>query len=98
MNIFLSACLVFNGICVWAIVTAASIPGECRKTFAQTSKDKSIREAFITNFSDSGIIFQAGPILGRKFWQDAEQGTGLVTWKPVFGYAYGKTVVALVKE
>ncbi len=34
--------------------------------------------------SDSGFIFQAGPVLGKKFWQEAEQGTDLLTWEPIF--------------
>lgn len=54
------------------------------KAFAQASKDKSTKEAFSTYMSDSGFIFQAGPVLGKKFWQEAEQGTDLLTWEPVF--------------
>lgn len=54
------------------------------KLFAQTSKDKSTREAFTAYMSDSGFIFQAGPVLGKKFWNEAEQGTDLLTWEPVF--------------
>ena len=41
------------------------------KSFAQTSKDKSTKEAFSTYMSDSGFIFQAGPVLGKKFWREA---------------------------
>lgn len=68
------------------------------KVFAQTSKNKSTKEAFSTYMSDSGFIFQAGPVLGKKFWQEAEQGTDLLTWEPIFadisssgdlGYATG---------
>jgi ketosteroid isomerase-like protein len=54
------------------------------KAFAQTSKDKSTKEAFISYMSDSGFIFQAGPVLGKKFWQEAEQGTDLLSWEPIF--------------
>jgi len=57
---------------------------DAEKSFAQTSKDKSTKEAFSTYMSDSGFIFQAGPVLGKKFWQEAEQGTDLLTWEPVF--------------
>ena len=54
------------------------------KAFAQISKDKSTKDAFSTYMSDSGFIFQAGPVLGKKFWQEAEQGTDLLTWEPIF--------------
>ncbi|HKO81956.1 MAG TPA: nuclear transport factor 2 family protein [Chitinophagaceae bacterium] len=54
------------------------------KAFAQTSKDKSTNDAFSAFMSDSGFIFQAGPVLGKKFWMEAEQGTDLLTWEPVF--------------
>lgn len=85
MNIFLSACLVFSMAFVYgqsSLQLQSLLNAE--KTFAQTSKDKSTKEAFITNLSDSGIIFQAEPVLGKKFWQDAEQGADLLTWEPVF--------------
>ena len=54
------------------------------KAFARTSKYKSTKEAFSAYMSDSGLIFQSGPVLGKKFWQNAKQGTDLLTWEPVF--------------
>ena len=35
------------------------------KGFAKISKEKSTKEAFSTSLSDSGLIFQAGPVLGQ---------------------------------
>jgi len=52
--------------------------------FAQTSKTKSTKEAFVSFFSDSGLIFRPGPIFGKKFWQEAKEGSDLLTWEPVF--------------
>ena len=54
------------------------------RTFAQTSKSKSTKEAFVSFLSDSGLIFRPGPILGKKFWQEAKEGSDLLTWEPVF--------------
>lgn len=54
------------------------------KGFAKISREKSTKEAFSTSLSDSGLIFRAGPVLGKKFWQEAEAGTDLLSWEPVF--------------
>src|SRR5262245_48043700 len=57
---------------------------DAERSFAQTSKVKSTREAFVSFLSDSGLIFRPGPILGKKFWQEAKEGSDLLTWEPVF--------------
>ena len=57
---------------------------ETEKAFANTSKEKSTKEAFISNLCDSALIFQKTPVLGKKFWQEAEAGKDLLTWEPVF--------------
>lgn len=54
------------------------------KSFAQLSREKSTKEAFSSFMGDSGLIFQSGPVLGKKFWQHAQQGTDLLTWEPLF--------------
>lgn len=85
MKLFLFATLLFT------IMSAYAQPSpqlqslvNAEKAFAQTSKEKSTKEAFIAYMADSGLIFQSGPVLGKKFWQDAKPGTGLLTWEPVF--------------
>jgi ketosteroid isomerase-like protein len=85
MKIFLSSCLLLLIECLYG-QTAGHVQSlvNAEKVFAQTSKDKSTKEAFSTCMSDSGLIFKPGPILGRKFWQNAEQGTDLLSWEPVF--------------
>jgi ketosteroid isomerase-like protein len=30
------------------------------------------------------LIFRPGPIFGKKFWQEAKEGSDLLTWEPVF--------------
>ena len=85
MKIFLSACLLFLAGVVYGQPSEqlqALVYAE--RSFAQTSKEKSTKEAFTTYMSDSGFIFKSGPIPGKKFWQDAEQGSDLLTWEPVF--------------
>ena len=85
MKLILLICVLLSGS---ASFTQSSLSLQslvnAEKAFAQTSKDKSTKEAFSTYMSDSGFIFQSGPLLGKKFWQDAEQGTDLLTWEPVF--------------
>jgi ketosteroid isomerase-like protein len=57
---------------------------DAEKAFANTSKEKSTRAAFTSFLGDSGLIFQKTPVLGKKFWQGAEEGKDMLTWEPVF--------------
>ena len=54
------------------------------KGFAKISKEKSTKEAFSTSLSDSGLIFQAGPVLGQNFCHEAEAGTDMLSRDAVF--------------
>ena len=54
------------------------------KGFAKISKEKSTKEAFSTSLSDIDLIFLAGPVLGQKFWHEAEAGTDMLSREPVF--------------
>jgi len=85
MKIFLSAWLLFlTGAAYGQLSQQLQALVNAERSFAQISKEKSTKEAFITYMSDSGFIFQSGPVPDKKFWQDAEQGTDLLTWEPVF--------------
>ena len=57
---------------------------DSERSFARTSKETSTRQAFISFLADSALIFRDGPVLGKKFWQEAKDGSDLLTWEPVF--------------
>lgn len=57
---------------------------DAEKAFANTSKEKSTRAAFTSFLGDSGLIFQKTPVLGNRFWQEAQEGKDMLTWEPVF--------------
>lgn len=69
------------------------------KTFAQLSKDKGTKEAFLTTLADSGLLFRPGPVNGKQFWQQQTgEDNSMLTWQPVaagisasgdFGYTTG---------
>jgi ketosteroid isomerase-like protein len=84
MKVYLSACLLFTGVVYGQPSMQLRSLVKAEREFAQTSKEKSTKEAFTTYMSDSGFIFQSGPVPGKKFWQEAEQGADLLTWEPVF--------------
>lgn len=69
------------------------------KAFAQLSKDKGTKEAFLANLADSGLLFRPGPVNGKQFWQQQTgEDNSMLTWQPVvaevsasgdFGYTTG---------
>lgn len=54
------------------------------KSFAKLSAETSTKNAFIHFLGDSSIIFRPTPVLGKVFWEAAEEGTDLLTWEPLF--------------
>lgn len=53
--------------------------------FAQTSKDKSTKEAFIDNLASDGIVFSNGePTNGLEVWKKRPASSGMLFWWPVF--------------
>jgi ketosteroid isomerase-like protein len=52
--------------------------------FAKAAATKSTRDAFLEFLADDGIIFQPGPVNGKKFWTERSPRKGLLSWEPVF--------------
>src|SRR3954471_18767867 len=52
--------------------------------FANAAASKGTREAFIEYLADDGIIFQPGPVNGKKFWTERQPRKGLLSWQPAF--------------
>ena len=54
------------------------------RAFAKAATDKSTKEAFSANLSDSGVIFQAGPLNGKEFYDQVDKGNDLLIWEPLY--------------
>ena len=52
--------------------------------FARAAATKSTRDAFLEFLADDGIIFQPGPMNGKKFWTERQRRKGLLSWEPVY--------------
>jgi len=52
--------------------------------FAGAAATKGTRDAFLEFLADDGIIFQPGPVNGKKFWTERQPRKGLLSWEPVF--------------
>ena len=53
--------------------------------FAQTSKTKNTRDAFLQYLSDETVMFEDAKItVGKKTWQGRKPDSSLLIWEPVF--------------
>lgn len=52
--------------------------------FARAAATKGTRDAFLEFIADDGILFQPGPINGKKFWTERQPRKGLLSWEPIF--------------
>lgn len=52
--------------------------------FARAAAMKGTRDAFLEFLADDGIIFQPGPVNGKKWWTEQSPRKGLLSWTPVF--------------
>jgi ketosteroid isomerase-like protein len=57
---------------------------EMERAFAKAAAAKGTRDAFIEFLADDGIIFQPGPVNGKKYWTERQPSKGLLSWEPVF--------------
>src|SRR5881227_1536257 len=57
---------------------------EMEHAFAKVAATKGTRYAFLEFLSDDGIIFQPGPVNGKKFWSERPSRKGLLSWEPIF--------------
>ena len=57
---------------------------DMERAFARAAAIKGTRDAFIEFLADDGIIFQPGPVNGKKFWGERQPRKGLLSWEPVF--------------
>ena len=52
--------------------------------FAKAAATKGTRDAFLEFLADDGIVFQPGPVNGKKFWSERPFRKGLLSWEPIF--------------
>jgi ketosteroid isomerase-like protein len=57
---------------------------EMEHAFAQAAATKGTRDAFLEFLADDGILFQPGPVNGKKLWSERQPRKGLLSWEPVF--------------
>jgi ketosteroid isomerase-like protein len=57
---------------------------EMEHAFAKAAATKGTRDAFIEFLADDGIVFQPGPVNGKKFWTGRERRKGLLSWEPEY--------------
>jgi ketosteroid isomerase-like protein len=57
---------------------------EMEHQFASEAATKGTRAAFLEFLADDGIVFQPGPVNGKKFWNERQPAKGLLSWQPAF--------------
>ena len=54
------------------------------KAFAQMSMEKGTRDAFLANLADDAIVFEPGPVNGKKLYRKRAASDALLSWEPIF--------------
>lgn len=57
---------------------------EMEHAFAKAAATKGTRDAFLEFLADDGVVFQPGPVNGKKFWSERQPVKGLLSWQPAF--------------
>jgi ketosteroid isomerase-like protein len=57
---------------------------QMERDFAKAAVTKGMRDAFLAFIADDGILFQPGPVNGKKFWTERQPRKGLLSWEPIF--------------
>lgn len=57
---------------------------QMERDFAKAAATKGMRDAFLEFIADDGILFQPGPVNGKKFWTERQPRKGLLSWEPIF--------------
>lgn len=57
---------------------------QMERDFANAAATKGTRDAFLEFLAEDGILFQPGPVNGKKFWTERQPRKGLLSWEPIF--------------
>lgn len=84
-------CLLLTWFSFPTDINAQKLPGpvqavvDAEVAFAQMSKEKSTKEAFMENLSHDAIVFSNGePVNGLELWKKKPATNGMLYWWPVF--------------
>ena len=73
-----------------ALATTSAMPDhltslvDAERNFSATSVARGMRDAFLENLADEGVIFQPLPIDGHKVWQARPASKAKLVWEPSF--------------
>lgn len=84
---FVFAIFFLAGIKVYAQTsapTALQSLADAETAFAQTAAAKGTRDAFLSFLADNAVIFEPGPVNGKKTWEKRAPASGLLTWQQNF--------------
>ena len=57
---------------------------EAERAFASLSEARGIKESFVANLADDGILFRPGPVAGKKWMEEHPAPAGVLSWRPDF--------------
>lgn len=85
--------LIFFALSIGSLVSAQKVSVrkqnrqalvQMERDFAKAAATKGTRDAFLEFLAEDGILFQPGPVNGRKFWTERQPRKGLLSWEPIF--------------
>src|SRR5918911_387999 len=92
MTKYLSTLLILFALAIAVMPQTTNAPSdlqslvEAERAFARTALDKGIREAFIANIADDGVLFRPRAVAGKKWMEEHTSQPGVLTWQPVFAF------------
>jgi len=57
---------------------------DAETAFAKMATEKGTRDAFLANLADEAVLFEPGPVNGKKTWEKRSPSGSLLTWEPNF--------------
>lgn len=57
---------------------------EAERAFASLSEAKGIKESFVANLAEDGVLFRPGPVAGKKWMEEHPAPPGVLSWRPDF--------------
>ncbi len=78
--------------------TALKALVQAEQTFAKTSIEQGIRNAFLTYLANDAIVFRPNPMKGKPLYEALKENSGVLSWRPIhaevaasgdFGYTTG---------
>ena len=60
---------------------------EAERGFARTSVERGMRDAFLENLADDGVVFRPLPVNGKQAWRARPKPAATLIWEPAFAEA-----------